>query len=307
MKAAAVAAAKSRFLKIERSSIGARTRDSMRTKSGSRTAAATRLQMTTGSSQPEMPPLEMPNTSPVRPTTNVTVPSRSSPRCSSGLASSFRTSQPHSAPARAKGTLNQNTHCHEIETRTPPSTGPSTSPTAATMVLVPMATPSWRLGKASVTSAAALANRNAAPMPWRIRQRISWVPSAAKPGAERGQRERDEAADVGVLAAEEIGQAAGREHEHGRGDHVGEDHPDELQQAGVQLALEVGQGDDQGARVDRGQQHPEAGARQGPPLVVVVAGVDAGAAAAARRRGRGGGLGGCSHASFSVATNLTLT
>jgi len=43
-----------------------------------------------------------------------------------------------------------------------------------------MATPSWRLGKASVTSAAALANRNAAPMPWRIRQRMSWVPSAAK-------------------------------------------------------------------------------------------------------------------------------
>ena len=63
----------------------------------------------------------------------------------------------------------------------PAETGPSTRPTAATMVLVPIASPSCARGKASVTSAAALAKRNAPPMPWTIRQRISWVPSAAKP------------------------------------------------------------------------------------------------------------------------------
>ena len=54
-----------------------------------------------------------------------------------------------------------------------------------------------------------------------------------EPGAERGQREGEEAADVGALAAEEVGQPAGGEDEHGRGDHVGEDHPDEPEQARV--------------------------------------------------------------------------
>jgi hypothetical protein len=94
--------------------------------------------------------------------------------------------------------------------------------------------------------------------------------AAGEAGAERGQREDHEAADVGVLSPEQIRQPPGRQHEHGRGDHVGEDHPDELEDARAQRALEVGQGDDQRARVDRGQQHAQAGARQGPPLVVLV-------------------------------------
>jgi hypothetical protein len=77
--------------------------------------------------------------------------------------------------------LNQKTQCHEIETSAPPSTGPSTSPTAATIVFVPIATPSCSRGNASVTSAAALAKMNAAPTPWTIRHRISSVPEPAKP------------------------------------------------------------------------------------------------------------------------------
>ena len=47
-----------------------------------------------------------------------------------------------------------------------------------------------------------------------------------------------------------------------------------------EAALEVGQRDDQRARVDRRQQHPEAGAGERPPLVVVVVGGDAGPAEA---------------------------
>ena len=181
---------------------------------------------------------------------------------------------PQAAPASANGTLNQNTQCHEIATSAPPSTGPITRPTAATIVFVPIARPSCSRGKASVTSAAALANRNAPPMPWRIRHRISSVPLLGEAGAQRGEREHEEAADVGLLAAEQVGQPAGGEHEHGRGDHVGEDHPHEREQAGVERALEVGQGDDQRARVDRRQQHPEARARERPPLVARVLRVD---------------------------------
>ncbi len=89
--------------------------------------------------------------------------------------------QPQNAPKRPNGTLNQKTHCQEMATSAPPSTGPSTSPTAATIVFVPIARPSCSLGKASVTSAAALAKRKAAPIPCRIRHRISVVAPPAKP------------------------------------------------------------------------------------------------------------------------------
>ena len=94
-------------------------------------------------------------------------------------------------------------------------------------------------------------------------------------GAERGEREQHEAADVGALAAEQVAEAPGHQHEHRGGDQVGEDHPDERQQARVQRALEVGQGDDQRARVRRREQHAEARARQRPPAVVLVVGADA--------------------------------
>ena len=78
--------------------------------------------------------------------------------------------------------------------------------------------------------------------------------------------------------------AAGAEHQHGRGDHVDEDHPHQLQQARVQAPLEIGQRDDQRARVDRRQQHPEAGARERPPLVVRVVHPDADLRALAETR-----------------------
>jgi hypothetical protein len=94
--------------------------------------------------------------------------------------------------------------------------------------------------------------------------------AAREARAQRGEREDDEAADVGVLAPEEVGEAPGGEDQHRRGDHVGEDHPHELEDARAERALEVGQGDDQRARVDGGQQHAQAGARQRPPLVVLV-------------------------------------
>ncbi len=181
MNAAPVAAANRRFSKIVRSSIGARPWRSISTNSGSSTTPAIRPPITTGSFQPLIPPLETPSVSPVRPATNVVVPRMSSPRLVSRRASSWSTPYPQAAPSSANGTLNQNTQCQEIETSAPPSTGPSTSPIAAIIVFVPIASPSCSRGKASVTSAAALANRNAAPMPWRIRHRISSVPFSAKP------------------------------------------------------------------------------------------------------------------------------
>ena len=59
-KAAAVAAAKSRFWKIERSSIGARPRCSISTNSGSSDRRDDQRADHQRSSQPEMPPREIP-------------------------------------------------------------------------------------------------------------------------------------------------------------------------------------------------------------------------------------------------------
>jgi len=109
------------------------------------------------------------------------VPSTSKLRSSERPVTSCRITAAHALPARANGTLNQNTQCHEIATSAPPSTGPITSPIAATIVLVPIASPSCSLGNASVTIAAALANRNEPPTPWAIRHRMSSVPLPAKP------------------------------------------------------------------------------------------------------------------------------
>ena len=100
---------------------------------------------------------------------------------SSWRAVSCSTSAPQTVPMTPSGTLNQNTHSQPNPTSHPPSTGPITRPTAATIVFVPIARPSFSRGKASVTSAPAFANTNAPPTPWTIRHRISAVPESANP------------------------------------------------------------------------------------------------------------------------------
>ena len=94
-----------------------------------------------------------------------------------------------------------------------------------------------------------------------------------EPGAQRGEREHQESAHVCALAPEQVAEASGGQHQHGGGDEVGEDYPDERQQARVQRALEIGQRDDQRPGVGRGEQHAQARTRQRPPLVALVAGL----------------------------------
>ena len=65
-----------------------------------------------------------------------------------------------------------------------------TRPTAATIVFVPMASPSCSRGNASVTSAEEFAKRKAAPTPWMTRQTMSSVPVAAKPAPSEARPNR---------------------------------------------------------------------------------------------------------------------
>ena len=59
---------------------------------------------------------------------------------------SCRTRNAHAEPTRPSGTLNQKTQGQAIATSAPPSTGPITSPIAATIVFVPIASPSSSSG-----------------------------------------------------------------------------------------------------------------------------------------------------------------
>src|SRR6202043_3821247 len=79
-------------------------------------------------------------------------------------------------------------------------------------------------------------------------------------------------------------ESPGAEHENCRGDHVREDDPDKLEKAGVKAALESRQRDDERARVDGGNQHPQACAGERPPLVSVMIGTNSDPSAAARRQ-----------------------
>ena len=186
------------------------------------------------------------------------------------------------------GKLNQKTHGHEIATSAPPSTGPITRPTAATIRVRPHREPELVLRERVGDERGRVREQEGAADALGDAPQDQLHAVGGEAGAQRGEAEHDEAGHVGALAAEQVGQAAGAEHQHRRGDHVREDHPHECQQAGVQLALEVGQGDDERARVDRGQEHPQARARQHPPPVVLVTGVDAGSPPAGLGRCGGG-------------------
>ena len=113
-------------------------------------------------------------------------------------------------------------------------------------------------------------------------------PADREPGAQRSHGEQREPDQVGTLAPEQVRQPAGGEHQHRGGDHVREDHPHQLEQRGVKRALEVGQGDDQTAGVDRRQQHPHAGGGERPPLVVRMLRVHPRSPARQRRAAEGG-------------------
>ena len=98
--------------------------------------------MTSGSDQPVSPPFETAVDESGEPDDVDDRAEDVEPRGASGRTISRSTSAAQMLPARPSGTLNQKTHCQSIITSAPPRTGPITRPTAATIMLVPMASPS---------------------------------------------------------------------------------------------------------------------------------------------------------------------
>ena len=286
MNAAPLAAANRRLRKISRSSIGAFERRSISTHSGSSTAAAARPPITIGSFQPLSPPRETPSTRPVRPTTKVLVPSTSIAAHRVGFG---ELAQDQPAPGGAgererhvepehpvPGDRHERAAEHRAEHEADRGDHRVGAHREAEFLLGE--------GVGDERGGVREQERRADALQHAPHDQHGRVGGEA--GAERGEREHHEAADIGALAPEQVGEAPGHQHQHGRGDQVGEDHPHEREQARVQRALEIGQRDDQRARVGRREQHPEARARQRPPLVVGVPGGDAEAGAPSGGPGR---------------------
>ena len=143
------------------------------------------------------------------------------------------------------------------------------SPAPTTIALIPSARPSSRRGNASVTSAAELAIRNAPPTPWTSRATTSRKAVGASAQATEASGEQGEARRVRAGAADLVGDPAGVEHEDGRGQRVADDDPQQREQVGVEVAQDVGQGDDERSRGQRREQRADARDAEDDPAIAV--------------------------------------
>ncbi len=84
----------------------------------------------------------------------------------------------HTVPNSPTGTEIRNTSRQSIGPSSPPRISPTNMPLTPTMLLMPRAMPRWLAGNASVMIAAALASRNAAPMPCTTRNAIRYAAPA---------------------------------------------------------------------------------------------------------------------------------
>ena len=275
MNAAPAAAPNSRSRKIARSSIGARLRASISTNAGSSTTAEASEPITNGSFQDVIAPREIPSTSPVSPITKAKVPGRSSPRTVSGRASSRRISAPHRRTKQPERHVEPEHPRPRDRHERPTEHRPQHEPDRGDHRVGPQrhAQLSARERVRHQSSRVCEQKRPAHALQHAPQDELGHVVRKAR--AQRSPGEHHEATHVRALAPEEIREPPRRQDQDGRRDHVCEDHPHERQDARVQRPLEVRQGDDQRAGVDRREQHPEARARERPPLVMGVIAADA--------------------------------
>ena len=115
----------------------------------------------------------------VRPTPKVNVPAQSiRPGVRTPTSRSERTLQ--MVPRIPSGTPTQKIACQLISASTPPMRSPRNDPATAATMLTPSAIPRWLAGKASVSTAEAVAINMAPPMPWTTRHPISQIAPAPR-------------------------------------------------------------------------------------------------------------------------------
>ena len=111
----------------------------------------------------------------------------------------------------------------------PPSSTPAAPPEPATAPQAPSALlRSAPSRKVVVTIESAAGEMIAAPRPCAARAAISWPSVAAKPAAQRGDRDEHEAGHEDAAAAEQVGHAPAEQQEAAEGEHVGVDDPGQV-------------------------------------------------------------------------------
>ena len=118
--------------------------------------------------------------------------------------------RPRGSRSRPSGTLNQKTHCQRDRDERAAEHRADHEPDRGDHRVRAHREPELARGNASVTSAAAFANRNAPPMPCRIAPEDQLAcPLAAKPAPSEASGEDEEAEDVGASCGRR-GRRAGR-------------------------------------------------------------------------------------------------
>ena len=153
------------------------------------------------------------------------------------------------------------------------STPPTSGPIATAPPIVAPQTPNAVAavacpGTPGAISASEVANIAAPPTPCRPRARFSSVGSPAIP--QRNEAKVKIAKPIGedAPAPEPVAERAGGEQEGGEGQRVGVDDPLQAREAGVEVALDVGQGDVDDRDVEQQHERRDETSEQGPPLAL---------------------------------------
>ena len=154
------------------------------------------------------------------------------------------------------------------EVSTPPTSGPIATAPPIVAPQTPNAMPRSLPWNACAISASEVANIIAPPMPCKPRARFSNSGVVGEAAEQRGDGEDAEADHEHPPPPEQVGERAGRQQQRGERQRVGVDDPLQVGEAGVQVALDVGQRDVHDRDVEQQHEGRHADGDQRPALTV---------------------------------------
>ena len=163
-------------------------------------AEATSPTITTGSSQLDSPPFEIPRTSPVSPATKVDRAEQVEAALGVGLGQLAKDEPaPERRRASPSGTLNQKTQCHEIADQGAAEHRPDHQPDRGDHRVGPHGEPELLAGEGVGDQRGGVREQEGAADALDDPPQDQLGPVRGEAGAERGEREDEKAADVGRL------------------------------------------------------------------------------------------------------------
>ena len=206
-------------------------------------------------------PSMRPKTTPSRPRVSSATPGRSRRCLRPGRTSGMNTHA--SATSRTPiGTFRKKIHRHPAcVTISPPSVGPSSTPSPDMMPVAAKAGPRFSAGRIEVMIARPCGASSAAPTPCSGAESDELAGCLGHPGGQAGGREHRDAEQEHRPRADDVAEPAGGDQQHGVGERVGGADPEHGLQPGVQVGDQIGDGDVDDGDVE--QRHEQAQAEQG--------------------------------------------